>query len=727
MRLHYIRVVWTLIVSGALVVSACNGGRGPGSRTFTVGGSVSGLQGSGLVLQDNLGNDLAVTSNGSFVFTTSIAAGAAYSVTVKTQPVNVSQTCTVTAGAGTVAGGNVANVNVVCVTNAYPVGGTVSGLAGTGLVLENNAADDLHVAASGNFEFAIPIASGRAYAVTVKTQPTTPSQTCTPAAASGTVTTGAIGNVTVPCVTNTYTVGGVVNGLTGTGLVLQNNGGDNLAVTAGGAFTFAAKVASGHNYNVTVKTQPGTPAQTCAVSSGAGNITNANISDVTVTCAAAVVQCGQPNGVIVQHANNVVADETWAGAGTTHIVNSTISVMAPATLTIQKCALVNLKAGADIVVRGAASGGAVATLLVAGDDPSTGAVYFNSADTNQPWGALVGENANSHIQLNFTSLSGGGATSAGTRNATIEMHGTSNTALPDPVLKVNNALVAQMQGAGIYFDNAAFTPDSANLSIAGSPDYAMAMSAMALGSIPTYVGQLNTHDEVLVVGNANVFADLTIHNRLPVHFHSSVKVAGGPPAFVHQVTLTLDAGVKLRFENTSTTPSMVTFGSGGQTADQVGTLIANGTALNPITFTSGLDSPTTADYWAGFWLLTSNGSLLQNVIFEFAGADAGIGPVNCGPFDSSINQQARHTAPLLVGDGTDQQYVPPGNLITGSVFRNNIGNFAIDSVWENSTRTFGPSLHNDNVFSSPGKFCPQSKNLIPLGCTISGVDESGCQ
>jgi hypothetical protein len=39
---------------------------------------------------------------------------------------------------------------------------------------------------------------------------------------------------------------------------------------------------------------------------------------------------------------------------------------------------------------------------------------------------------------------------------------------------------------------------------------------------------------------------------------------------------------------------------------------------------------------------------------------------------------------------------------------------------------FRPSLHNDNTFTSPGKFCPQSKNLIPLGCTISGVDESGC-
>src|SRR5215831_20631647 len=36
-----------------------------------------------------------------------------------------------------------------------------------------------------------------------------------------------------------YTIGGTVTGLSGTGLVLQDNGGDNLAVSASGPFTFA--------------------------------------------------------------------------------------------------------------------------------------------------------------------------------------------------------------------------------------------------------------------------------------------------------------------------------------------------------------------------------------------------------------------------------------------------------------------------------------------------------
>jgi hypothetical protein len=729
MNLVRVRMVQCVgLVAGILILYACGGGSGGGAiPTYTIGGVVSGLQGTGLVLQDNLGNDLGVANSGSFVFSAAVAAGGSYSVTVKTQPTNVWQTCATNNASGIVGAANVTNVTVACVTNIYNLGGAVSGLAGSGLVLENNAADDLSVAHSGAFTFATLIASGQAYAVTVKTQPATPNQTCTPTPATGIVTNAAVTNVAVACTTNTYTVGGSVTGLTGSGLVLQDNAGDDLAIAGNGGFTFATPVASGLNYAVTVKTQPGNPVQTCTLGSGGGTVSNANITNVAVRCTTPVVACGTANGVVVQHANNVTADETWAGAGTTHLVTTTISVMAPATLTIQKCAIVKLKAAVQIVVHGGSGAGQTAMLIAAGDDAASGAVYFQNADDNQPWGSLVGFNQNSQIQLNYAMISGGGATSAGTHNATIEMHGTSNTTLPDPVLKIDTTFISQMQGAGIYLDNAAFTADSIVLAISDCPDYPIALSAMATGSIPSYIGQDNVHNEALIVGNANIFADLTIHNRLPIHFHTDgIQVSGGPPAFAPDITLTLDPGVVLKFEQASTAPTMMTFGTGGQTHDQNAALIANGTPLQPILFTSAAATPTPGD-WAGIWLLTSNRSVLQNVIIEYAGGDASVGPINCGPFDSSINQQARHTAALLVGDGTDQQYIPPGNLVTGSTFRNNTGNFAIDSVWENPTRVFGPSLHNDNTFTSTGKFCPQSKNLIPLGCTISGVDESGCE
>ena len=72
---------------------------------------MSGLSGT-VVLQDNGGDDLSVSSNGAFTFATPLATGAAYNVTVKTNPSG--QTCTVSGGAGTVASANVTSVAVTC-------------------------------------------------------------------------------------------------------------------------------------------------------------------------------------------------------------------------------------------------------------------------------------------------------------------------------------------------------------------------------------------------------------------------------------------------------------------------------------------------------------------------------------------------------------------------------------------------------------------------------------
>ena len=47
-----------------------------------------------------------------------------------------------------------------------------------------------------------------------------------------------------------FTVGGTVVGLTGTGLVIQDNGSDTLNISQNGPFTFAVPVASGSNYAV---------------------------------------------------------------------------------------------------------------------------------------------------------------------------------------------------------------------------------------------------------------------------------------------------------------------------------------------------------------------------------------------------------------------------------------------------------------------------------------------
>jgi len=180
-----------------------------------------------------------------------------------------------------------ANTTPPLPVSTYTVGGTVSGLAGTGLVLRDNGADNLAVSASGSFKFATALASGTSYSVTIFTQPASPSQTCATTSNSGTLSASNVTNVTVTCTTNTYKVGGSISGLQGTGLVLQDNNGDNLTVAAGASiFTFGTAVASGAPYSVTVLTQPSTPAETCSVTNASGAVAATDVTTVQLSCTA---------------------------------------------------------------------------------------------------------------------------------------------------------------------------------------------------------------------------------------------------------------------------------------------------------------------------------------------------------------------------------------------------------------------------------------------------------
>ena len=82
---------------------------------------------------------------------------------------------------------------------------------------------------------------------------------------------------------NQFTISVSVSGLAGTGLVLQNNGIDNLTVTASGTSTFSTAVADFTTYSVAVLTQPTGPAQVCSVTNGIGAIEGASVI-IAVSC-----------------------------------------------------------------------------------------------------------------------------------------------------------------------------------------------------------------------------------------------------------------------------------------------------------------------------------------------------------------------------------------------------------------------------------------------------------
>lgn len=175
---------------GATPASAAS----PGCASSSVGGTASGLTGT-VTLALNGSENLAVSSDGPFTFSTPLVSGASYTVTVATQP--AMQTCTVSNGTGTGAGVPVTNVQVVCTTNSYTVGGSVSGLAGT-VTLELNGSDTLALSGDGPFTFSTPVVSGGIYTVTVAAQPAT--QTCAVLNATGVVGGANVTNVQVVCI-----------------------------------------------------------------------------------------------------------------------------------------------------------------------------------------------------------------------------------------------------------------------------------------------------------------------------------------------------------------------------------------------------------------------------------------------------------------------------------------------------------------------------------------------
>jgi uncharacterized delta-60 repeat protein len=136
----------------------------------------------------------------------------------------------------------------------------------------------------------------------------------------------------------TFTIGGAVDGLVGSGLVLTNLGPD-VAVSGNGTFTFPVTAVTNQPYEVVVRTQPTNPTQVCTVQNGKGTVGNSNVTDIAVHCAAPlppplgldvsfgtggfastpVSGLGQGNAVVIQPTGGIVT----AGVRTVGILGHT--------------------------------------------------------------------------------------------------------------------------------------------------------------------------------------------------------------------------------------------------------------------------------------------------------------------------------------------------------------------------------------------------------------------
>lgn len=253
------------------------------SNLFSVGGTVSGLSGT-VQLRLNGDETLGISADGVFSFASFLGDNAAYSVAVSSQPVG--STCTL-ANASGVATANVTDIAVNCSLNQYTIGGSVNSLTGT-LQLQLNGGETINVS-QNSFVFTGLVQHGNSYLVQILTQPA--GQTCSILNGSGDgIAVTNVGNVSVGCGGNQYTVGGNVSGLNGGETVqVQLNGGETRNVSADGSFTFSATIGHGGAYNVTISNQPNS--QTCGISNASGTATN-SISNIAVDCSANVYTIG---------------------------------------------------------------------------------------------------------------------------------------------------------------------------------------------------------------------------------------------------------------------------------------------------------------------------------------------------------------------------------------------------------------------------------------------------
>ena len=166
--------------------------------THHLGGSISGLATAGLVLR-NGADTLAVAAGAtSFTLPQPVAEGAGYAVSATAQPAGLS--CSVSSGIGDMGSTDVTSVQVVCSPLSYTVGGTISGLAGAGLVLVNGTDPVSPAPGDSSFVFAATVPYGAPYTIVVAQQPA--GQTCSVAGSFlATMGVGNVTNIAVSCQT----------------------------------------------------------------------------------------------------------------------------------------------------------------------------------------------------------------------------------------------------------------------------------------------------------------------------------------------------------------------------------------------------------------------------------------------------------------------------------------------------------------------------------------------
>jgi hypothetical protein len=372
-------------------------------------------------------------------------------------------------------------------------------------------------------------------------------------------------------------------------------------------------------------------------------------------------------------------------------------------LTIEPCAYVVMEGPSSITVSRSGKLIAVGTsekpIAIDSDDPSVG---WDTIETR--YVARNGETEDTiggYIQMAYVTLSDGGNTSTGSKDPMIWSHGLDANVTnlpPNEHLDLQHVTVQRGSSYGIVLDRGAtFSSTSTDLTIKDQKIAPLQIGFRNLDAVPagSYTG--NTQDLIEVAPDVSgLKRNVTVHQRgVPYLFGEegnsgrfTVGLDAGAPA-----TLTIEPGVTMQFRPRNVLEIAKT-----------GTLVARGTAADPIVFTSSAASPAPGD-WTGIQFLDvpSASSVIDHAQVMYAGDDYQSAGSSCSVEDSGARDSY---AAISFAER------PATALVTNTAIAHSLHD-GIGRVWNGAPLDFAPT----NTFTSNAgcaqSFPVPSSNVCP--------------
>ncbi|HKO90305.1 MAG TPA: hypothetical protein VJU61_04085 [Polyangiaceae bacterium] len=423
--------------------------------------------------------------------------------------------------------------------------------------------------------------------------------------------------------------------------------------------------------------------------------------------------CPTPTGPGTMHSQNITGSETWTAAASPHYLTSSITV--EGTLTLEACAQVLLSKDVSLAV--GSSGKPGGKLITQGTyEPEANGkpevikpVIFDSANDGEFWGSLLvyyqGE-----AEFHTTALLHGGSVVGGYEGA-LAARGPNDGSLRR-MITAELLVVLESGGYGINLSSGAGffeTPDSSATVLgagrqpkpagaARAPIYPVFVTPPGVGTLPPgqYFGstepELAENDKIYVYSARAISADEQFHNYgVPYLMEGTFYMR--PPAAT-TTTLKIDPGVELRFHHDASSNASFQIGDGAPIDPRCVKLDIQGTAKDPIVFTSNAATPAAGD-WMGLYLDCSppSGNKLTNAYVLYAGGESGTNGYGCGPKDND--------AAILITD-----WRPADAFIQNVDIRDSAGG-GIVSGW--ASNQAGPDLKTGNLFTRIANGCSVSR------------------